>query len=65
MKIKRREQASVRRRANAVGLKLLSKGNSTTSRRIAWLKELERLETIENQKKVETFNLKDITQPQE
>ena len=65
LKIKRREQASVRRRAKAVGLKLLPKGNSTTSRRIAWLKELERLETIENQKQVETFELKDITQPQE
>ena len=63
LKIKRREQASVRRRARAVGLELLPKGNTTTSRRITWLKELERLETIENQKQVETFELKDITQP--
>jgi len=59
LKIKRREQANIRKRAKKVGLELL-KGHTSANKRNNWLKKLEQLEIKEKQKQIITYKLKDI-----
>ena len=55
LKAENRKRAAIRRRAKAVGLKPLPKGKTPKTKRQEWINELEKLEQIEREKKLNTF----------
>ena len=55
-RLKRKEQAHIRRRAKKVGLKPLPVGKPKPNKRKLWMKELEKLEAIQRQAKIDIID---------
>ncbi len=61
-RLKRREQAHIRRRAKKVGLKPLPAGKPKPNKRKLWMKELERLEAIQRQAKIDIIDKNNVAE---